>query len=153
MRLEECGNNAVLLGSREESRNNVATCLGAVCCEGERERHGRARQRAVGGSPEPGGERLTQTVRRQSLAREHHNVVGGDTIDLDAVGYELDERRGLARSGRANNNERFTGRALNNSQLSGIEFVAHVCFAWRNESSECGHGVNAIGTVRQCLGG
>jgi hypothetical protein len=31
--------------------------------------------------------------------------------------------------------------------------VAHVCFAWRNESSECGHGVNAIGTVRQCIGG
>ena len=61
MRLEECGNNAVLLGSREESRNNVATCLGAVCCEGERERHGRARQRAVGGSSESGGERLTLT--------------------------------------------------------------------------------------------
>jgi hypothetical protein len=87
------------------------------------------------------------------LTRENDDVVGRDPTHLNAVGNELNERRGLAGTRRSHDNERFARRALNDGLLRGVEFVAHVCFAWRNEPSTCGHGVNAIGTVRQCLDG
>ena len=153
MRLEEGGNDAVLLSAGEQAGNDIATCLGALCCEAQRERHGCARKGTVGGATESGGQGLAQPVRRQSLARENDDVVGGNLSFVNTVGHEFNESGGLARTRSPHDDEGFSGRTLDDGELSVIQFMAQVCLAWRNKPSACGHGVNAIGTVRQCLDG
>ena len=140
-----------MLGTGEEAGKHVAARLGGVGGHGERQRHGCAGQRPLRWATQARGQRLAESVCRQTLWRENENVAGVDVILLNAVGDKLNQRRGLSRAGCPHNHKRFAHLVIENTLLLRIERMAHERHAWRYESPVCGHGVNVIAHVGQSI--
>ena len=90
--LEELAHDLVVLGAREQGDG----LAGERAHELERQRVGRARDRAARRDPEPHGELVAQGGGRRSRGRQHEHLVGGVAEPLDPVGDELDDEPGLA---------------------------------------------------------
>ncbi len=105
---EQLADQQVLLGTGEQPRRRLTAQDRLATQQPERVGVERAGQRLAYRAGEPPGDPLPQLVRGAAAEGEYQDVLWIDTVALDPVDHRLDQRRGLARAGPGEDEQRAT---------------------------------------------